>query len=116
MADPGSSAPEDESRGRVDEDTLGRKLRRWGRWLGRRVVHESLLLWYAYRDPDTPRRAKLIIAAALAYLIMPLDVLPDPLFVDDAVVIARALLAIRMHVKPEHEELARERAGEWIGR
>jgi uncharacterized membrane protein YkvA (DUF1232 family) len=47
------------------------------------------------RDPRVPRRAKVVLAAALAYLAFPLDLVPDFIPVagslDDAIVAALAL-------------------------
>ena len=58
---------------------------------------DLLSVWYCARDPATPRAAKGLMMAALAYFVMPIDALPDVLvgigFTDDAAVFA-ALLAI----------------------
>lgn len=52
------------------------------------------LLGRLMRDPRVPRRSKLVIAAALAYVVSPVDFIPDPLFVgltDDLLVAAFAI-------------------------
>ena len=53
-----------------------------------------------------------ILLAALAYFVLPLDVLPDFLafvgFSDDVAVLTAALAAIRAHITPAHYEAARE--------
>lgn len=63
------------------------------------------------RDPATSRRVKLILLAALAYLVMPIDGAPDflPLigFGDDAAMIAAAIAAVRGAITPQHREQAR---------
>jgi uncharacterized membrane protein YkvA (DUF1232 family) len=50
------------------------------------------------RDPSVPRRAKLLLAFALAYLAMPLDLVPDFIPVvgalDDALIVALVLRAV----------------------
>lgn len=38
---------------------------------------EALILWYALRDPETPRGIKLGSLLVLLYLISPIDILPD---------------------------------------
>ena len=62
-------------------------------------------------DPQTDRRVKLTLAGALAYFVMPIDLIPDflPLvgFTDDAAVIAAALAAVSRSIRPEHREQAR---------
>jgi uncharacterized membrane protein YkvA (DUF1232 family) len=49
-------------------------------------------------DPRVPRRRKLLLGAALGYLVMPIDLVPDFIPVagqlDDAIVVALALRAI----------------------
>lgn len=38
---------------------------------------EALILWYALRDPGTPRGIKLASVLMLFYLLSPVDILPD---------------------------------------
>ncbi len=96
------------------------------RWLleraraaGSAVVSRALVLWYAARDPDTPMRAKAVIIGALAYLVEPIDAIPDltPLlgYTDDMTVLGLALTAVVAYVKPAHREAARRRAAEIFG-
>lgn len=96
------------------------------RWLleraraaGSAVVSRALVLWYAARDPDTPVRAKAVIIGALAYLVEPIDAIPDltPLlgYTDDMTVLGLALVAVVAYVKPAHREAARRRAAEIFG-
>jgi uncharacterized membrane protein YkvA (DUF1232 family) len=52
------------------------------------------LLGRLMRDPRVPRRSKLVIAAALAYVVSPVDLIPDPLIIglaDDLLVAAFAI-------------------------
>ena len=68
-------------------------------------------VWFCARDPDTPTTAKALIAAALAYFVLPFDAIPDVLpiigFTDDAAVIATVLAIVGKHLKPKHREAAR---------
>jgi uncharacterized membrane protein YkvA (DUF1232 family) len=52
-----------------------------------------------------------VLVGALAYFVMPADLMPDILpligFSDDAAVIAAALAAVTRSIKPEHRERAR---------
>ncbi len=67
--------------------------------------------YYCALDPDTPRKAKLVLFAALGYFILPVDAVPDVLagfgFTDDATVLATALGIVGMHVKEHHRRAAR---------
>jgi len=80
-------------------ERLGAKLEDYGRAISDRLRQEVQLVYGAFRDPDTPFSAKLTIAGALAYFIMPCDALPDLLpvlgFTDDAAVIAMAVRKLR---------------------
>ncbi len=73
---------------------------------------DALSIWWAARDPDTPAAAKGMILAALAYFVLPTDVIPDMIvglgFTDDAAVLAAVLAIVGKHVKPRHKEAARD--------
>ena len=72
---------------------------------------DALAAYFCVRDPATSRRVKLILLAALAYFVLPLDGLPDviPLvgFTDDAAMLAAALTAVRGAITEEHRAEAR---------
>ncbi len=97
----------------ADEDGLGRKLFALLRRAARRIpfAEDAVAAWHCARDPATPSRVRMILMAALAYLVLPIDAIPDlaPLigFTDDAAVIAAAIAAVAAELKPEHREKAR---------
>lgn len=70
-------------------------------------------MYYALRDPKTPIRVKATLAAAIAYFIMPLDLIPDWLigvgFADDLTVVMMVLRQLSGSVTETHYELARRR-------
>jgi uncharacterized membrane protein YkvA (DUF1232 family) len=83
---------------------------------------DLLAAYYAATDRTSPWRAKATLLAALAYFVMPADLLPDFViglgFTDDATVLMAAIQAVRGSIRPEHREKAeaalrreRERAG-----
>ena len=67
-------------------------------------------------DPQTPKKTKGILLAALAYFVMPADAIPDFIaivgFTDDLAVLMAAVASVRAHIKPEHYELARKALAE----
>ena len=73
-------------------------------------LRKALVLFYCLRDPETPKYVKLLIAAALGYLITPVDLLPDTLpvlgWVDDVAVLAFAFKVANRYIKPSHKEMA----------
>ena len=75
-------------------------------------VNDALAMYFAMLDDETPLPAKATIAAALAYFVLPADVIPDVLpvigYTDDAATIAGALGLVATHVTREHKRLARK--------
>ena len=67
--------------------------------------------YYCATDKTTPFKVRGTLLAALAYFIMPIDVIPDILalvgFTDDIAVLMYALNTVSQHVKDEHREQAR---------
>lgn len=74
-------------------------------------VDEVVAIWYCARDPATPARTKAILLAAVAYFVMPFDVLPDLLaglgYADDLAVLTAAVRAVLPHVTETHRAKAR---------
>jgi len=67
--------------------------------------------YYCALDPQTPIKAKGVLFAALAYFIIPTDMVPDVIaglgFTDDATVLATALGIVGAQVKEPHRRAAR---------
>lgn len=75
-------------------------------------MDEVVAAYYCALDDRTPLRVRGTLLAALAYFVLPLDMVPDFLlgfgFTDDVAVLAAALQAIRGHITPGHREAARK--------
>ena len=105
--------PFDEARYQRDrnqvESDFWDKLRRTLGWIP--FAEDALAAYYCARDPNTPLQVKAILMGALAYFIVPADMLPDVIallgFTDDAAVLAAALRTVMPHVKERHHEQAR---------
>ena len=73
---------------------------------------DLLAAYYCTRDPETPLKVRAILLAALAYFVVPIDMIPDFLaglgFTDDATVLMAAIGMISAHLKPEHKAQAEE--------
>ncbi|MBI3675617.1 MAG: DUF1232 domain-containing protein [Proteobacteria bacterium] len=71
--------------------------------------------YFCATDPKTPTRVKGILLAALAYFVMPVDLIPDFVagfgFTDDAAVLATAIGLVSGHVKERHHVRARAALG-----
>ncbi|MCO5132495.1 MAG: YkvA family protein [Xanthobacteraceae bacterium] len=74
-------------------------------------IEELLTAYYCAFDRKTPRHVQAALLGALAYFILPFDVMPDLMpvlgFTDDAAVLATALRMVVSHIKPEHQAAAR---------
>ena len=96
-----------------DEETVRRGFWRKARQFAARLPFSEDLLaaWYCAFDRDTPMQVKAALVGALAYFVLPFDVMPDvmPLlgFADDAAILATALRLVASHLRPEHREAAR---------
>jgi uncharacterized membrane protein YkvA (DUF1232 family) len=96
-----------------DEETVRRGFwKKAKRVAGKLPFAEDLLAaYYCAFDRDTPMQVKAALLGALAYFVLPFDVIPDMLpvlgFADDAAVLATALRMVVGHMKPEHREAAK---------
>jgi uncharacterized membrane protein YkvA (DUF1232 family) len=75
-------------------------------------AEDLLAAYYCAFDRATPTRAKGILIGALAYFILPIDVVPDLVlglgFTDDFAVLLAAFNVVRTHVNEAHRERARD--------
>jgi uncharacterized membrane protein YkvA (DUF1232 family) len=96
-----------------DEDTVRRGFWRKARRFAARVpfAEDLLAAYYCAFDRETPMQVKAALLGALAYFVLPLDVMPDVMpmlgFADDAAVLATALRLVASHLRPEHREAAK---------
>ncbi len=91
---------------------------RYGFWgkiarVARRIPfsEDVVAVYYCAFDSKTPFRVRGTLLAALAYFILPTDLIPDIIlglgFTDDAAVIATAIALVRNHITPEHRNAAK---------
>jgi uncharacterized membrane protein YkvA (DUF1232 family) len=99
-------------------DNFGQWLVRFVKKMGLGAAHTTLMLWFAFRDPDVPAWTKAKIGAALAYVVSPIDAIPDALpggLVDDMAVVAVAFAAVAAHVTPAIRKKADDVIRSWTG-
>ncbi len=74
-------------------------------------IEDALAAYYCATDGKTPIYVKALLMGALAYFIIPSDVIPDFIaglgYTDDAAVLAAAIGAVRSALRPEHFDAAR---------
>ena len=94
-----------------DERRFWQKVRRV---IARVPFAEDLLAaYFCALDRDTPTYVRGVLLGAIAYFVLPADMIPDVLaplgFTDDASVIAAAITAVGSHLQPRHRDQARHR-------
>jgi uncharacterized membrane protein YkvA (DUF1232 family) len=94
---------------RIVRERFFYKLRRWA---GHVPFAEDLVAAYCCAiDARTPTRVRAVLMAAIAYFVLPVDMIPDVVagfgFTDDATVIATAIGLVSGHVKSRHRSQAR---------
>lgn len=100
------------------EQGFWQKLNTTAKHAGQEVIEKALQLYYTAESAETPRWVKVVIYGALAYLIAPLDTIPDFLpggLVDDMGILAGTLSAVIAHITPEIKKRASEKLDEWFG-
>lgn len=81
----------------------------------RQIKREIPALCLAFRHPETPRAAKLVLALAIGYALSPVDLIPDFIpvlgYLDDLLLLpALILLAVRLIPEPVYRECREEAA------
>jgi uncharacterized membrane protein YkvA (DUF1232 family) len=85
------------------------KIRRLARRLP--FAEDAVALWFCARDRETPTATKAMLMAALAYFVLPTDLIPDWFvgigYTDDAAVIALAITLAGRAIRDSHRAAAR---------
>lgn len=96
----------------ADEQEVRRRFWRKLRRLAARLpfAEDLIAAHYCAFDRQTPLKVKAVLIGALAYFVLPTDVIPDVLpvigYTDDAAVLAAAIKLVASHITPEHREAA----------
>jgi uncharacterized membrane protein YkvA (DUF1232 family) len=101
------------------EHGFWQKVGRVAKQAGYEVIEKALWLYYAAQKPAVPAAAKAVIYGALAYLILPVDAIPDALpvvgFTDDLAILAAAVSSVAMHIDDAVKAQARAKLRDWFG-
>lgn len=73
-------------------------------------AEDVVAAYYCAFDPKTPLRVRGILIAALAYFVLPVDLIPDWIaglgFTDDVAVLMAAFSAVSSNITPAHRAAA----------
>jgi uncharacterized membrane protein YkvA (DUF1232 family) len=102
-------------KGRFMSDEGGLRRKFWRKLLREAAsvpfLEDVLTAYYCAFDSNTPVYVKAVLLGAVAYFVMPDDLIPDYIpvigYADDAAVLAAAFKVVSSHIKAEHREAAR---------
>jgi uncharacterized membrane protein YkvA (DUF1232 family) len=98
--------PQDE---KIVRRTFWKKLRKVAGQIP--FAEDAAAAYFCAVDPATPPKVKAILFAALAYFVLPFDLIPDFFagigYTDDAAVLALAIGMVAREIKEEHRAKAR---------
>ena len=88
--------------------------------LGRVATRQLLILYYVLTDGDLPSGRKALVYAALAYVLIPGDLIPRRVFhllglTDDALAIAYVIRQVRDNITPQILQKVDMQLDKWFG-
>lgn len=95
----------------MDTSIILNNLGNYARRVGRTVARPAVILYFVLRDPATPKKDKYVVYAALAYLVLPINLISAkriPLlgWADEAAAIALAYKRVKNNITPDIEQQA----------
>ncbi len=101
-----------------NEKDFWKKLRRMAYKVGSKMIYYALVLYYTFTDENTPARYKAVIAGALGYFILPLDLIPDFLpftgMADDWAALLAAVTYVATAITPDIKARAQLKLQDWF--
>lgn len=103
----------------INYDFLLREIGRYAKKAGRAATKPLLLLYYVMVSKDTPKKDKLMLASAIAYVVLPIDLisakrLPILGWIDEAVSLTVALKKVQKNITPEMQQKADALLDKWF--
>lgn len=100
-----------------DDHAAWSAIARFAKKLGQKGLEAALLAWFLVRDPEVDGRVKSVLVAALVYLGIPTDAVPDVIPVaglaDDIGVLIAAVAAVAFAIRPRHLAAAHRQMRAW---
>jgi uncharacterized membrane protein YkvA (DUF1232 family) len=82
-------------------------------------AEDLVAAYYCAFDPATPTKVRAVLIGALAYFVLPFDVIPDFIagigFTDDVTVLVAAIATVGAHITPAHRAAAKRALDEKQG-
>ena len=95
-------------------------LRQFALKAGRVAARQALRLFYVFKEGDLTSNERVLVYAALIYVLIPGDLLPRRIFhviglVDDAAAVAYVVSKVRKKLTPAIEQHVEMKLDEWFG-
>ena len=103
----------------MDTSIILNNLGQYAQRVGRTVARPAVILYFVLRDPATPKKDKYIVYAALAYLVLPINLIsakriPILGWADEAAAIALAYKRVKNNITPAIEMQADALLDRWF--
>ena len=103
----------------INQFPLWDKIKTYAKKVGRVAARPVLLLYYVMKSEETPTKDKLTIFGAIAYIVLPVDLLnakrlPIIGWIDEVVSLAVAVQRMQKYITPEMEREADETLDHWF--
>jgi len=103
----------------INYEMLWESIVNYGKRVGRASTRPVLLLYYVMVSKDTPWKDKAAIFTALAYVVLPIDILsakrlPIIGWIDEITSLVIAYDKMKTHITPEMEEKADKQLDKWF--
>lgn len=103
----------------MDSAVILNNLGVYAKRVGRTAARPVVILYFVLRDPATPKKDKYIVYGALAYLVLPVNLIsakkiPILGWADEAAAIVWAYKRVKNNVTPDIERQADELLDKWF--
>lgn len=103
----------------INYDLLWQEIGRYAKKVGRTSTRPLLLLYYVMKSKETPKSDKLMLASAIAYVVLPIDLisakrLPILGWLDEVVSLTVAYQKVCKYITPDMERKADELLDKWF--
>lgn len=103
----------------LNYDFLMREIGRYAKKAGRAATRPLLLLYYVMVSSDTPMKDKMMLASAIAYVVLPIDLisarrLPFLGWIDEVVSLTVAIEKVQKNITPAMHHKADALLDKWF--
>lgn len=103
----------------INYDVLWTEIGNYAKKVGRASARPVLLLYYVMRSPETPKSEKFMLLSAIAYVVLPIDLIsakriPIIGWLDEVLSLTIAFQKVSKYVTPEMERKADVILDKWF--